>query len=102
MIVLSCTVLNRVVSEFYGPVVVVEYEEGRWTKTLCRREVHQEKSTGRWLFTADNTMCSPALSKAITAAYNNVVELRRSSRPPSRSSISPPAQSLIVNFKDQK
>lgn len=100
MVILSCTVLNRVVSEFYGPVVAVEYEEGRWTKSLCRREVHKCLRTNRWLFVADNSICPPALSTAITTAYNNIVEVRRSSRPPAKLSVPPPA--VDVRVKGEK
>lgn len=103
MNILSVTVTNRVVSEYYSPVVTVEYEEGRWSKSRCTREVHQDKRTSRWFFTADNTLCSPSLATALTVAYNNIVEIRKSSRPPPRTSFLPPAvQSVTVHFKDEE
>lgn len=102
MNVLSVTVTNRLVSEYYSPVVTVEYEEGRWRKTQCTREVHQERTTGRWMFVADNSLCDPALSSALTVAYNSIVNIRRSSYPPPRNSVLPPAvKSLTIHFKDK-
>ena len=76
------TVSNRLISEYYSPIVLAEYTTGIFSKSLCRREVICEKSTGKWFFVEGRVPCPEKLSVELTAAYNNALEVRRSSRPP--------------------
>ena len=75
MKVQAIEVTNKLVNDFYGPVVKVEYKVAKFFS--CRRELIQGRRTKEWYFAADRTAVPSALAIAVTTEYDKLLEARR-------------------------